>query len=86
MKGKNHNIELFGYKFSVFNKQNFWDRKFWMTYNKAIKNIHIYESTTMKLHRVLPFTYFEVRGIVWNKEQSSFIAFNNNKNCTFKRL
>lgn len=88
MKGNNHNFEAFDDEFLIVKKQYLWCDKLWIAYNQNTKNIHIYEATTMQLHQIIPFPYFEIQGIEWNEEQSLFIAFDGTgrQYCTIKRI
>lgn len=60
----------------------------WIKFHETTKNIHVYEVTTMKLLQLMPFPYFDVRGIKWNQDHSSFTAFDYRRGqyCVIERL
>lgn len=88
IKGNDSEFESFQDGESFPKEQYLWCNKFWIEFHKNTKNIKIYKSSTMQLCQILPFHYFNVSGIKWNQEQSSFIAFDDSKNqyCVIERI
>lgn len=74
MKGNNHRTQLIDHGFS-FTNGNLWSQKFGLKFNGMTKDIEMYEIATMKLHRTLPFYYFDVNGFIWNLKYPSFVAY-----------
>lgn len=88
MKGNNHSYVFFNDEFLLVGKQYLRCGKFWIGYNGRSRKIDIYEVATNQMHQVLHFPYFDILGIEWNKEQSSFIVFDKTKRqyCVIKRV
>ena len=67
-------------------KPNLWYDRYWIGFNNTTKNVHIYQAATMQMLQILPFPYFNIIGVKWNQQQSSFIAFDKNgrQNCVIE--
>ena len=88
MKGNYRNFKFFNPEFWVGCSEDLWRQKFWIVFDRNTKNIKMYDVATMKLCQIVPFHYFDVNGIKWNQEQSSFIVFNKyqDQNCVITQV